>query len=663
MLSLPAPVLEFLDAVLRREWLVTNGIGGYASGTVSGANTRRYHGLLVAALAPPVRRTVLVSKVDETVEVRDGRGRLVELGTNEYADGTVTPDGYRSLAGFRLDGTIPVWTFALAGTVLEKAVWMPHGRNASCVRYRLLPGGQPLRLAIRPYLTERDHHTLTRGDPGWRFDLAPIPGGIRVTPWPGATPYTLALTRGRFDVAPTWHWGFLRRVERDRGLDNLEDLYVPGEFEVLLEPGEDVVLIMAAGPDALPPDGGTYEDEQGRQRALLDRAGGLARDPVPLPGAGGLPDRLVLAADQFLVRGGGRHSVIAGYHWFEDWGRDAMIALPGLALATGRLDEAREILLSFAEVVSEGMLPNRFPDDGDRPEYTSADSALWYAHALDRYLARAWDRELLDRVYPAVREIAQRYRSGTRHGIRVDPSDGLLTSGEAGLALTWMDARVDGRVITPRMGKAVELNALWHELLCLAARWSEMLGRDGSAYTSSAAAVRRAFPSTFFYEAGGYLYDVIAPDGTPDPSLRPNQLLALSLPHALVDGPAARVVLKTIASRLLTPFGLRSLAPDDPAYRGRYRDGVVSRDEAYHEGTVWPWWLGPYATALVRTTGDRAAARRLIEPFRAHLLEAGLGTASEIFEGDSPYGPVGCIAQAWSVAALLEAWELGGGHA
>lgn len=363
MLSLPAHLLKFLDAALRREWLVTNGLGGYASGTVSGVNTRRYHGLLVASFAPPVRRTVLVAKVDEVVTVHDGRDWPVELGANEYADGTIAPEGYRSLTGFRLEGTIPVWTFAVSGAVLEKSIWMPHGRNTSCVRYRVLPGGLPLRLAIRPYLTERDHHALTQGDPRWRFDVAPIPDGIRVIPWPGAAPYTLTVDRGGFADAPAWHWRFLHRVERDRGLDHIEDLYVPGAFETSLEPGEHVTLRVSAEPDAAG-ETGTYEHERLRHQVLLDRAGALPRDPEALPGPGGLRDALVLAADAFLVQGGGRHSVIAGYHWFEDWGRDAMISLPGLTLATGRLDDAREILRSFTGVVSEGMLPNRFPDDG-----------------------------------------------------------------------------------------------------------------------------------------------------------------------------------------------------------------------------------------------------------------------------------------------------------
>ncbi|HYM70159.1 MAG TPA: amylo-alpha-1,6-glucosidase [bacterium] len=645
--------------MLRREWLVTNGLGGYASGTVAGANTRRYHGLLVAALAAPVGRTVLVAKVDETVEID---GRSIELGTNEYHDGAIAPEGYRHLAGFHLAGTLPVWTFALRGATLEKAIWMPRGRNATCVRYRLHRGSRPVRLAIRPYLTERDYHALTRGRPEWRFDVARLRGGIRVAPWPGATPYTLTTTAGAFVERPEWYWRFLHRVERDRGLDHVEDLYVPGVFEVPLEPGRDITLVASADPDGPPaegPDG--YEEERQRQQALVDRAGRLPPDPVPLPAGGGLPGRLVLAADQFLVSGATRRSVIAGYHWFADWGRDTMISLPGLTLATGRPDDAREILLSFAGAVSEGMLPNRFPDDGTAPEYTSADAGLWYAHAVGRYLSRVPDRELLEGVFPALREIVARYRAGTRHGIRVDPADGLLEAGAPGLALTWMDARYDGRAVTPRAGKAVDLNALWHEALCLMATWSDAVGLDGAGYAAEAAILRRTFSRRFFHEPGGYLYDVIAPDGTPDPSLRPNQLLALSLPHALLDGPAALRVLDAVTARLLTPFGLRSLAPNSAGYRGRYEGGVASRDEAYHQGTVWAWWLGPYVAALVRLTGDRAAGRRLLEPFRAHLLEAGLGTVSEIFDGDSPHTARGCIAQAWSVAALLEAWELVGG--
>ncbi len=666
MLALSPSLLRFPEALLSREWLVTNGLGGYASGTVAGVNTRRYHGLLVAALAPPVRRTVLVAKVDEAIEAG---GRRFELGANEYHDGTVDPQGYTHLAGFRLAGTIPVWTYAVPGASLEKTVWMAREENATYARYRLLPGSGPARLLIRPYLTERDYHATTRGDPGWRFDLAPLPSGIRVLPWAGAAAYALRLSRGTFTAGGAgWYWKFLHRAERARGLDDLEDLYVPGVFEAEMGPGEEVTLLATAEgatPEreaARPVDGRrAYQKERTRQSLLLRRAKHLPADSVPLPGEGGLARRLVLAADQFLVRGTSRRTVVAGYHWFTDWGRDTMIALPGLTLATGRPLEAREILLSFAGALDRGMLPNRFPDDGAPPEYTSADAALWYFCALHHYLARARDRALLRRVFPALEEIVACYGAGTRHGIRVDPADGLLEAGAPGLALTWMDARTDGRVITPRRGKAVDLNALWYNALRLAAGWAGALDRDAAAYDAGAVRAREAFAARFVNAAGGYLYDVIGPDGTPDPALRPNQLLALSLPHPVVEGALARAVLDAVSAHLLTPLGLRSLAPGAPGYRGTYGGGPAERDEAYHQGTVWPWWLGPYVTALVRTTGDRARARRLLDAFRAHLLEAGLGTVSEIFDGDPPHHPRGCIAQAWSVAALLDAWELVGG--
>ena len=659
MITLPPALLGFLDALLTREWLVTNGAGAYASGTVAGVNTRRYHGLLVAALDPPVRRTLLVAKVDEAIEVD---GRRTDLGTNEYGDGTIAPQGYRTLVGFRLDGLIPVWTFAVPGATLEKMVWMARERNGTYVRYRLLAGSRPARLLIQPYLTERDYHGTARGDPGRRFIVTPVHGGIRAAAREGAVPCALLASRGSFVPVETWHWNFLHRAERARGLDCVEDLFVPGRFEAALGPGEEMTVLATAEPDdPQPPDGAAaFLEERARQDLLIRKAAHLPADPIPIPEEGGLPRRLALAADQFLVRGGGRWTVIAGYHWFTDWGRDTMIALPGLALATGRPAEAREILLSFAGSLSEGMLPNRFPDRGGPPEYTSVDAALWYVHAVHRYLERVEDPALLERVSPALREIIDRYRAGTRHGIRVD-ADGLLEAGAPELALTWMDARVDGRAITPRAGKAVELNALWYNALRCVARWMGALGRDAAALEAEAAKMRAAFLDRFSYPAGGYLYDLIAPDGTPDPALRPNQLLALSLPYPLVVGPRAQTILDAVSARLLTLFGLRSLAPTDPGYRGTYGGGLVERDEAYHQGTVWPWWLGPYVAAVVRLTGDRAAARRLLAPFRGHLLEAGLGSVNEIFGGDPPHDPAGCIAQAWSVGALLEAWEIVGG--
>jgi predicted glycogen debranching enzyme len=661
MFTLSPSLLRFPDALLAREWLVTNGLGGYASGTVAGACTRRYHGLLVAALAPPVRRAVLVAKVDEEVEIDD---RLFELGTNEYHDGTIAPTGYAYLSEFRLAGTVPSWTFSVPGADVEKTIWMGREQNSAYVRYRLLPGSRPARLRIRPYLTERDHHGTTRGNPGWKFGILPMTSGIRVEPWPGAIPYALTVNRGTFMADGAWYWKVLHREERARGLDDLEDLYVPGEFEVALAPGDAVTLLATTDLTARAPsdDEDVYESERKRQSLLSDSALRLADDDIPIPEEGGLPRRLVLAADQFLVRGPARRTIIAGYHWFTDWGRDAMIALPGLTLVTGRVEEARDILLSFAGTVDEGMLPNRFPDQDGTPEYTSADAALWLFSALHDYLNRTKDRALLTRVFPALEEIVDRYRRGTRHGIRVDPADGLLEAGAPGFALTWMDARIDGRVITPRQGKAVELNALWYNALRLIAGWAETQGRDPSGYDAEARRMRASFTARFTHAAAGYLYDVIGPDGTPDAALRPNQIFALSLPHPVIEGELARSILDIVTEHLLTPVGLRSLAPGSPEYRGSCTGGPARRDEAYHQGTVWPWLLGPYVKALVRVTGDRLRARRLLEPFRGHLLEAGLGTVGEIFDGDPPHRPRGCIAQAWSVAALLEAWELVGGE-
>jgi predicted glycogen debranching enzyme len=659
VLTLSPALLKFLDAGLAREWLVTNGLGGYAMGTVAGVNTRRYHGLLVAALAPPGGRMVLVAKVDETLQVD---GRRFELGTNEYHDGTIAPEGYAWLAGFSLSGTIPTWTYRVPGAALEKSLWMARRQNTTYARYRLLPGSAAARLSIRPFLTERDYHGLTRGDPALGFAVADVSSGIRVQPWPGATPYTLRVSRGAFSHDGTWYWKLLHREERARGLDAIEDLYVPGVFEADLEPGDDVTLVATAEPDAPPLDGAhACRTEQVRQSLLLKRARGLPSDGVAIPPEDGLARRLVLAADQFLVRGPSRRTIIAGYPWFGDWGRDTMIALPGLALTAGREREARQILQSYAATVDGGMVPNRFSDYGGAAEYTSADAALWYFQAVHKYLERTGDRSFLERVRPALRRIIDGYTAGTRHGIRVDPEDHLLEAGEAGLALTWMDARIDGRPVTPRLGKPVELNAAWYNALRLMSEWSDAADGGRSSYAAAAEAMRTSFLRRFTRGESGHLYDVIGPDGRPDASIRPNQLLSMSLAFPVVCGPQARRILDAVTRDLLTPYGLRTLAPGDANYRGRGDGPLRVRDEAYHQGMVWTWWLGPYVTALLRSSGDRAAARRLLWPFRGHLLEAGLGTVSEIFDGDSPHTPRGCIAQAWSVGALLEAWELVGG--
>ena len=645
-----------LDAALDAEWLVTNGLGGYASATVSGANTRRYHGLLVAALKPPVGRTVLLSKLEEELEVR---GVRYPLSTNEYHDGTINPVGWPLLHSMRFHETIPTFVFNAGGAVVEKTVWMARERNTTYVRYTMRKTPAPAILYLRPLVTHRDYHHLTQGSRDWRFAVRrDATGACEVRAHPDAA--TLRLwTRpsAEFHEGPDWYWRFLYRRERERGLDCLEDLYMPGVFRATLKQGESLTVIASAESPANV-DMNTsraWEAEMARQGELLRRADAtVSRDAFAA--------RLALAADQFLVArpqaGQDGRTVIAGYHWFGDWGRDTLIALPGLCLPTGRWQEARAILRTFARYADQGMLPNRFPDSGEPPEYTSVDAALWYFVALDAYLRATRDDDLLRELFSTLEGIVAGYRRGTRCGIGVDTADGLLRAGATDMALTWMDACVDGWVVTPRWGKAVEINALWYNALTSMAEWSGKLGRDIQAYLGPAATARESFNKRFWYGQGGYLYDVVDGEEGDDPSLRPNQLFAISLPHAVLEQRRWAPTLEAVRSKLLTPVGLRTLAPGHPRYAGRYVGDQHSRDAAYHQGTVWPWLLGAYTDALLRVEGEqgRVAARKAIEGMRTHLWEAGLGALSEIFEGDAPHAPRGCIAQAWSVAEVLRAW-------
>ncbi len=654
---LEAPLVSFgrevcgdLAAGLRREWLVTNGLGGYASGTLAGVGTRRYHGLLVAALTPPAVRTVLVAGLDDWAIVGDTRFPLC---SHEWASGALMPEGYRWLEAFELRGQLPVWTFALDELRLERRVWMAQESNTAYVSYRHARGSRAIALELRPLCTYRDFHTLTQG--GWTPGLAVEPDAVTLTAWPGAQPYRLDLATGRFQSAPDWYWGFRRRAETERGLDDREDLFVPGVFFATLGPGQEQILVLSAGePPAVEPDQ-ALAVERARQEALLRRAGVEAAPRVI--------QQLVLAADQFLVKrqiGSGQsgRTIIAGYHWFGDWGRDTMISLPGLALATGRPEEAADVLDTYARYLSQGMLPNRFPDDGAEPEYNSVDATLWLFQAVRQY-AVTGDRELIDRLIPLLRDVIEWHCRGTRHGIALDPADGLLRAGEDGYALTWMDARIDGKGCTARIGKPVEINALWHAALrTLAALLAERGDPAAARYTALAEQAAASFRARFWKPELGYLADVVdTPEGSDDVSLRPNQLLALSLPYPLLAPEQARAVLKTVGQHLLTSYGLRSLAPSDPRYHGAYGGSQRERDGAYHQGTAWTWLLGPYAEAYARVTGDRSTARSLLQPLAHHLCDAGLGTVSEILDGDPPHTPRGCIAQAWGVAEALRVWR------
>jgi len=659
--QLTLPRSDFVDqeSALAHEWLLTNGLGGFACGTVAQANTRRYHGLLVAALAPPGERTVMVAKLDATVSYQK---RQYELACNEYADGTVAPRGFSLLASFHLEEGIPVWTYALADARLEERIWMAHGRNTTYVSFTLSHASAALDLSLLPLCTYRDYHAHTQG--GWSLEVAAEARGCRVTALPNGRPYRLLIDRGKFVAGAEWYWHFRHRLEAERGLDALEDLFRPGTFQARLAPHETLTWIATAESEAPMSAPAALAEELARRRSLIAQVTAAA---PPWIGS------LTLAADQFIVARAGADlkvtgtTIIAGYPWFTDWGRDTMIALPGLVLARQRYAEAAAILRTFASYASEGMLPNRFPERGAAPEYNTADATLWYFHALSAYVDASGDQDLLRELFPVLVDILEWHRRGTRFGIKVDAADGLLHAGEPGVQVTWMDAKVGTQVITPRIGKPVEINALWHFALASMARWAQLLSKQRFAkqFERYAAQAARSFARAFWCEARGYLYDVVdAAEGTPDAtgrradaSLRPNQIFAVSLGTKLLDARRARAVVDVCGRELLTPVGLRSLAAGDPRYVGTYQGGPAERDAAYHQGTVWAWLLGPFALAHFRVYQDAGYALSLLAGLAPHLGEGCLATIGEIFDGDAPHAPRGCFAQAWSVAQTLCAWH------
>ncbi len=662
------PTLQFgrettggFDKASRLEWLVANGLGGYAAGTVAGANTRRYHGLLVAALTPPTGRTVLVGGLHAVAKYA-ATGRHFALACAEWEGGTVAPDGQHLLEAFWLENSIPCWRYRLDNAALELRVFMAHGSNTTYCVWRLAEADGPVTLDLRPLCTYRDFHSETHGA-GWALGVTQVAGGARVDAFPGAAPYWVRSDRATFEHGAEWYWNFLHRVERERGLDDTEDLYAIGWLHATLEPGESLTVVLTADENASTDGEAALAAEQARQRGLLAQSD-LETTPQAV-------QQLVLAADQFVVarpsaEDGSGQSVIAGYPWFSDWGRDTMIALPGLTLAAGRADVAARILRTFSRYIDQGMLPNRFPDAGETPEYNTVDATLWYFEAVRAYVDTTGDLALARDLFPILTDIIRWHMRGTRYGIRMDERDGLLAAGEPGVQLTWMDAKVGDWVVTPRMGKPVEVNSLWINALRVMADLQGRLAVDGvqnlPAFAELAAQAATSFGSRFWFEAGGYLYDVIDAPGGADAALRPNQLFAVSLPHGPLAGDEqrerAQQVVDVCARHLYTSHGLRSLSPDDPAYTARYGGGPLERDGAYHQGTVWGWLLGPFVEAHFRVYGDTEAANALLAPILDHLRSGCAGTLSEIFDGDPPHPPRGCFAQAWTVAEALRVWRL-----
>ncbi len=657
-------VLGDLSVVSKREWLVTNGIGGFAGGTLANVLSRRYHGLLVAALQPPLGRTLLLAKLDETVEydgIYPDSGRLTPLYLNRWEDGTVEGNGHHYLNRFHLEGTTPVWTYAIANGLLEKRIWMQPGANTTYIQYHLIRATGPMGLTIKALGNYRDYHSTTIIN-DWSPDVEDVDHGLRITLFDGARPFYLFSDRATFSPRSDWYEDFFLAVEEFRGQrDVTEDHLYLAQLQVTLRPGERFAVV--ASTEAAPNLDSmlAYGDRQAHEAALLARAGGLGESGTG-DRAGDALRHLVLAADQFVVRrptaaDPNGQSIIAGYPWFSDWGRDTMIALPGLTLATGRPEVAASILRTYAQFVDQGMLPNRFPDAGETPEYNTVDATLWYFVALHEVVTATGDVALARELFPVLADIIDWHIRGTRYNIHMDEADALLYAGEEGVQLTWMDAKVDDWVVTPRAGKAVEINALWYNALCIMASLAEQLGEEVGRYAALAERVAAGF-ERFWNAPLGYCYDVLDAPAGPDGSLRPNQLLAVSLPHSPLSAERQRSIVDTCARHLLTPHGLRSLSPDDKAYIGRYAGDRRKRDGAYHQGTVWGWLIGPFVLAHRRVYGDNAAARSYLLPLLQHLNDHGVGSISEIFEGDAPFAPRGCTAQAWSVAEVLRAWRM-----
>jgi predicted glycogen debranching enzyme len=644
-----------LDAAMRREWLVTSGTGSYASGTVAGILSRCYHGLLVAALKPPLGRTLLVSKFDETCI---WGGRKWQLHANRWTDG-VNPDGYVHLERFFLDGTTPVWWYACADALIEKRLWMEPGADTTYVRYTLLRGDGPVHLSCKALVNYRDYHGRTRAD-GWRMTLKRTANGVQVEAFEGARRFYLASDRATAELVDRWYYAFALAAERERGLVDIEDNLHAATFEGELLPDRSLTLVASLNAEVSTDSDAAFARRQAHEAALLANftATGVAAQQAP-----GWIRQLVLAADQFVVarplpdEADGR-TVLAGYHWFSDWGRDTMIALPGLTLATGRPAVAKAILRTFARHVDRGMLPNCFPDDGSPPseaEYNTVDAALWYCEAVRQYTEATGDLDLVAELFAVLAGIVDWHQRGTRFGIRVDPADGLITAGEPGSQLTWMDARVGDWVVTPRIGKPIEINALWYNALITLATFAGQLGKPAAEYEDLARLVRVGF-GRFWSNELGHCFDVLdGPDGN-DPALRPNQIFAVSLPASPLTPERQRRVVKVCGRFLLAGCALRSLAPEDPHYVGHYGGDQRRRDGAYHRGTAWGWLLGPFVLAHRRVYDDPARAASFLAPIAHHLQDAGLGSISEIFDGDPPFVPRGCIAQAWSVAEVLRAW-------
>ncbi len=655
--------------LVKHEWLVTNGLGGYASGTLAGVASRRYHGLLVAALPAPLGRQVMLNHLSELIRLPSGQTFFFG---GEETTGKLDLRGIDYFQEFRLQGGLPVWRYEVLGVAFEKRILLPHGQNTVHVNYRLVSGEGTIRLKLRPSVHFRHYDAPVSAPHPEPYVLTSVEDRYELSSRSSLPPLRLYLhgQRAAFTMDCSRMPDIVYRVESSRGYEGEGTLWSPGYFRVDLSREHDATLVASTEAWdtilALKPAEALAAEYQ-RRAHLISLADPRARE--------GLGRDLVLAADQFLITPVGRpedaararaagdepRTVIAGYHWFTDWGRDTMISLEGLTLTTGRHLEAGYILRTFAHHIQGGLIPNLFPDGEREGLFHTADATLWFFHALDRYLVATGDQAMLDALLPKMIDIAEHHVRGTRFGIGVDAADGLLRQGEEGYQLTWMDAKVGDWVVTPRRGKAVEINALWYNALRLLEGWLRARHGDEAARPWAELAERAAasFNQRFWYSAGGYLYDVVDGEQGDDAACRPNQVLAVSLPHAVLDPQRWRSVVEVVQRRLLTPLGLRTLSPDHPDYKSRYFGDLRSRDAAYHQGTVWAWLIGPFIDAWLKVfTERRSEARPFLAAFENRWGQTCIGSINEIFDAEEPYAPRGCVAQAWSVAEVLRCWAL-----
>lgn len=683
MLLFNKDICQNLSQALEKEWLETNGIGGYASSTIIGANTRRYHGLLMAATRPPLGRTLMLSKVEESLCFEE---QEIPLSTNIYPNARY-PEGYKNLVRFCLT-PFPTFDYSIDGIIIQKIVFMVHGENTTVILYRVGATRRVVStLKIRVMIAFRDYHSLTHENPFIKSGYKQKANGICIQPYESLPPMYLYHNAQSMDNAQFWYKNMEYPKEIERGLEAHEDHFSPFALCFDLSKGTDFYVVAS-----------TLEHEKVNIKKLLNKERNRRKHrpamrhvcnqdhspPSPSPkasllystntaegqgGEGGeekklaqLVNCLLSTSHSFIVkRETDKKSIIAGYHWFGDWGRDTMISLPGLTLVQGKFEEAREILLSYAQYVSKGMIPNRFPDYGETPEYNTVDASLWFINAIYQYLRFAKDFKIIQKnLYGVLKEIVEYYRKGTRFNIYMD-TDGLVYAGTEGVQLTWMDAKAGDWVVTPRRGKAVEINALWYnglKIMSFFAREMRLMN-ESAEYNTLALRVYESFNSLFWFEDGQYLYDYID-DASKNSAIRPNQIFAVSLPYSMVSLAKQRSIINIVQEHLLTPYGLRSLSPKDKDYIGRYCGNVYERDRAYHQGTVWAWLIGPYISAYARAYAGQkdttTSVKELFKPFYTHLFEAGLGTISEIFDGDPPHTPRGCISQAWSVGEILRAY-------